>query len=132
MNLLRRLFLLHTAGHTTLLALLGTGLLRPGRVLAAPWNSPAFEAKTLAEALRLIGGDAAAPSTDLELRAPEIAENGAVVAVDVVSKLPGTRRISLLVDKNPQPLIFQIEFSPGVRPQVSTRIKMAQTSLLRA
>lgn len=132
MNPSRRVFLQAAPAHAALLALLGAGLLRPGRVLAAPWNVPAFSATTLAEALRLGDGADAVPSPRIQLRAPQVAENGAVVSVDVISDIPGTRRISLVVDKNPQPLTFQVDFAPGVKPQIGTRIKMKETSLIRA
>jgi len=132
MNEIRRIFLKEAGGRAALLALVGSGLLRPGPVLASPRNTGAFEARTLAEALRLIGAPNATQSADLQLRAPEIAENGAVVSVEVVSAIPGTRRISLVVDKNPMPLIFQFDFAPGVKPQVGTRIKMGETSAVRA
>lgn len=132
MNPIRRLFLQQAAGRATLLALLGSGLLRPGAVLAGPRNTAAFEAHSLAEALKLIGAADGSPSPEIQLRLPEIAENGAVVSVEVASALPSTRRISLLVDKNPMPLIFQMDFAPGVKPHIGTRIKMAETSLVRA
>lgn len=106
--------------------------MRPGSVLASPRNNPAFESRGWAEALKLIGASGATPSPDIQLRLPEIAENGAVVSVEVISALPDTRRISLVVDKNPMPLICQFGFGPGVKPQLGTRIRMAETSLVRA
>jgi sulfur-oxidizing protein SoxY len=130
-NPLRRTLLRAAAG-APLAALLAAGLLRPGRVLASPRNDDAFEARTLAEALRRIGANEAVPSPEIQIKAPEIAENGAVVSVEVVSNIPATRRIALVVDKNPLPLILQFDFAPGVKPQLGTRIKMAETSQLRA
>lgn len=132
MDPIRRLLLRQATCQATLLTLVGSGLLRPGAVLAGPRNSNAFEARTLAEALKLMGAAEASPSSEIQLRLPEIAENGATVSVDVISTLPGTRRISLLVDKNPMPLALQMDFAPGIKPQLSTRIKMAETSTVRA
>lgn len=131
MNPLRRALLRAAAG-APLASLLSAGLLRSGRVLASPRNDAAFEARTLAEALRAIGAEQAAPSPEIEIKAPEIAENGAVVSVEVVSRIPATRRIAIVADKNPMPLILQCDFGPGVKPQLATRIKMAETSMLRA
>jgi sulfur-oxidizing protein SoxY len=130
-NPLRRTLLRAAAG-APLAALLAAGLLRPGRVLASPRNDAAFEARTLAEALHRIGADQASPSTEIQIKAPEIAENGAVVSVEVMSNIPATRRIAIVADKNPLPLILQVDFAPGVKPQLATRIKMAETSMLRA
>lgn len=131
MNPLRRTLLRATAG-APLAALIAGGLLRSGRVFASPRNDAAFEAKTVAEALRRIGADQATASPEIQIKAPEIAENGAVVSIEVFSNIPGTRRIAVLADKNPLPLIFEFDFGPGVKPQIATRIKMAETSMLRA
>lgn len=129
---LRRLFLGQACGHVALAALVAGGLLRPGPALASPRNTPAFESRVLSEALTLIGASEAPQSPEVQLLLPEIAENGAVVAVEIISNLPDTRRISLVVDKNPMPLTCQFEFGPGVRPRLATRIRMAETSLVRA
>lgn len=131
MNALRRT-LLRVAAGAPLAPLLAAGLLRPGRVLASPRNDAAFDVKDVTEALRRIGAEQATATPEIQIKAPEIAENGAVVSVEVVSNIPATRRIAVLVDKNPLPLIFEFEFGPGVKPQVATRIKMAETSMLRA
>lgn len=130
MNPLRRVLLRAAAG-APLAGLLAAGLLRPGPVLAGARNDGAFEARTVAEALRRLGAEQAASSSEIQIKAPEIAENGAVVAVEVVSTIPATRRIALLADKNPLPLILQFDFAPGVKPQLATRVKMAETSNLR-
>jgi len=130
-NSLRRTLLRAAAG-APLATLLAAGLLRPTRVLASPRNDAAFEARTLAEVLRRINAEQAAPSPEIQIKAPEIAENGAVVSVEVISSIPTTRRIAILVDKNPLPLILQMDLAPGVKAQLATRIKMAETSMLRA
>jgi sulfur-oxidizing protein SoxY len=65
------------------------------------------------------------------IKAPEIAENGAQVPVEITSNLPGTRIIYIVVDKNPQPLAGTFEFMEGAEAFVSTRIKMGETSNLR-
>lgn len=110
----------------------GTGLLHPRGVLAAPGDRTAFDSRTLAEVLSLIGAtNVLDGGSALQIRAPDVAENGAVVAVDIISTLPNTRKISLVVDHNPFPLTFQFAFAPAVAPQIGTRIKMNETSLLR-
>jgi sulfur-oxidizing protein SoxY len=73
----------------------------------------------------------AAESKDILIKAPDIAENGAVVPVEVTSKIPGTTSIMIFVDKNQNPLIADFEFSNGAEGYVSTRIKMASTSHVR-
>jgi sulfur-oxidizing protein SoxY len=95
---------------------------------APAWNQAAFEAKTVADALRALGIAVARDSGDLELTAPEIAEDGAVVPVIAKCRAAGTREIHILVDKNPFSLAASFFFPDGTDAFVSTRIKMAETS----
>ena len=61
-----------------------------------------------------------------------IAENGAVVPVEVTSRIAGTSSIAILAEKNAQPMIGEFNLSGGAEGFISTRIKMGQTSLVRA
>ena len=92
MNQLRRTFLKGTGAAGTVAVAIAAGLLKPGQVLAAEWNKNAFEAKNTADAMKGIGAAGAAKSADIMIKAPDIAENGAVVPVEVTSKIPGTTR----------------------------------------
>jgi sulfur-oxidizing protein SoxY len=106
-------------------ALVGCGLITAGQARAAVDNA-AFEAKTMADAIKLLGG--AADSKDVTITSPDIAENGAVVPVSVTSKLPKTQEIYILVEKNPQPLTATFTIPEGTEPFVSTRVKMGQST----
>jgi len=99
------------------------GLIKPTEVLAVEWNKAAFEAK---------GAAGASDSKDILIKAPDIAENGAVVPIEVTSKVAGTSAIMLMVEKNPQPLTANFDLANGAEGYVSTRIKMGQTSNIRA
>lgn len=110
-----------------LLAAFGAALVRPGRALAA-WNKGAFEAKTVAEGMQALGISGAVESKDLVIRAPDIAENGAVVPFTIQSKIPKTESIALLVEKNPNILVASFSIPDGTEPWVNTRAKMGQTS----
>ncbi len=103
----------------------------PLRLLAAVWNRAAFEARDLATALREAGVGEPARSEDIVIRAPEIAENGAQVPVEIQSRLVGTELIQLFVERNPQPLAASFRFLGGTEAFISTRIKMGETSELR-
>ena len=48
--------------------------------------------------------------------------------VEAISKIPNTTQISFLMDKNPTMLNAQFDLGPDMLPEVSTRLKMAQTS----
>ncbi len=113
-----------------LLGALAVALLRPWAALAA-WNKEAFGAKSADEALKAIDAAGAAPSDALLIDAPEIAENGAVVPVEITSNLPGTRSLLVLVDKNPFPLVGKFDFLEGAVPFVKLNVKMGETSEVR-
>jgi sulfur-oxidizing protein SoxY len=106
--------------------LVAAGVLPAAR--AAEWNKAAFEVKNLQAAFKALGSETPAASDAILIRAPDIAENGAVVPLTVESKLPGTESISLLIEKNPQPLAASFDIPAGTEPSVSTRVKMGDSS----
>lgn len=107
-------------------ALAACGLMTAQQANAAV-DAAAFEVKTLAEALKLLGGGVV-DSKDISISSPDIAENGAVVPVSVTSKLAKTQEIYILVEKNPQPLAATFTVPEGTEPFVSTRVKMGQST----
>ena len=113
-----------------LLGIVALGLLKPWAAFAA-WNKEAFGASSAAEALKGIGASGAVPSKEIVIEAPEIAENGAVVPIEITSKLPGTSSIAIVVDKNPAPLIGKFDFLEGAVPFVKLNVKMGETSDVR-
>jgi sulfur-oxidizing protein SoxY len=114
----------------TLLAALGVLLLKPFAALAA-WNEQAFGAKTPADALNGLGASSPAPSKDIVIDAPQIAENGAVVPIEVMSNIPGTTSIAVVIEKNPFPLAGKFDFKDGALPFVKLNVKMGETSDVR-
>lgn len=94
---------------------------------AAAAGKPAFEAKTLADALKAIGAEAVA-SDKVSVNSPDIAENGAVVPVGANSTLPNVTEVHLLVEKNPTPLAAQFMLPAGTTAEVQTRLKMGQST----
>lgn len=105
--------------------LAGTGLF-PQYALA--FNAKAFDAKSIADAVKALGGGAPAESKDVTITAPDIAENGAVVPLGVSTTLPGVKQLLLLVEKNPSALIAAFNVSDAVEPNFLTRAKMGQSS----
>src|SRR5688572_24698790 len=90
---------LKAGGSAGLLALLAAaGIVRPSDLSAAEWNKAAFEIKTTQDAFKALGASGPATSTDIVIRAADIAENGAVVPVGVESRIKGTQSISILID----------------------------------
>ena len=125
---------LKTGGGVTLFTLLAAaGFLQPGDALAQAWNKNAFEAKTLDEVMKALGGGAPAQSKDIAfVQTPDIAENGAVVPIGVSSSVPKTESIAILVEKNPSALAAVFDLPAGTEPTVSTRVKMGQSSNIHA
>ncbi|OWT61927.1 thiosulfate oxidation carrier protein SoxY [Candidimonas nitroreducens] len=106
------------------------GVLRPEEARAAQeqWNKDAFAGHSVDDVVKALKGSAAADNADVTLVAPDIAENGAVVPVGVVSKLPNTTQIAILVPKNPNALSALFDIPEGSLPDIATRIKMGKTS----
>jgi sulfur-oxidizing protein SoxY len=123
MNNSRRVALKTTGAFATLVSL---GLITQSQAQAAV-DRAGFEVKTLAEALKAVGGTPA-NSDQVTVVAPDIAENGAVVPVGASSKLPNTTEIYLIVEKNPMPLSCGFMIPAGTAPDVQTRLKMGQSS----
>ncbi len=124
----RRTFLKGTLAVGAVGVAVGAGLLAPRRVLAA-WPKSAFEAKSVQDALKaVVGTDLTEASGKVKVKAPDIAENGAVVPVTVTASIDGVEAMAILAEKNPQPLTSSYELSPVALGFVSTRIKMGKTS----
>jgi sulfur-oxidizing protein SoxY len=128
MNHSRRELLKTGSGAGVLAFLLAAGIARPGEILAQSANQAAFGMKTVPDALRALGAQNPAVSAAILIKAPEIAENGAVVPIGVESKLPGTESITLLIEKNPNPLAASFNIPAGTEPNVSTRVKIGESS----
>ena len=115
---------------------IAAGLMKPGQALAqqGAWNKAAFDTKTLAEAVRAMGGATPVESKEVQFVSPtpDIAENGAVVPVEVTSRIPNTQSISIVAEKNPFPLVATYDLANGAEGYASTRMKMGQTSNVRA
>lgn len=122
---MKRRTLLKTSLAASLLA--STGMLIPGRVMAA-YPKSAFQSNDATAAMtEALGVSDYAESGDIKIKAPEIAENGAVVPVQVTSSMSDIESISIVISNNPTPFVasFNLHGSVGF---VSTRVKMAKTS----
>lgn len=120
----RRVFL------KVLLALASSAVV-PIKALAAIWNTSAFEASKLDVALRSLGIHQLTESHRIKINAPDKAENGAVVQIEVQSELENSESMAILVENNPTPLIANFVFNEGANAFVVTRIKMAETSYVQ-
>jgi len=124
----RRVFLQRSLATGAIAIAASSGLLVPGTVLAS-WNKAAFEAKDMASAVKgAVGADAMEDSAAIKIKAPDIAENGAVVPITVSTTLKDVESISIFSEKNGTPLVAQFTIEKSTQPFISTRIKMGKTS----
>jgi sulfur-oxidizing protein SoxY len=118
------------AGGLAGLGLAGVAPLSRARAAAdaAKWPKDAFSQKKEADAFEALYGKIPEPSDKIDLNAPEIAENGAVVPISVSTTLPDVTSISIVVAENPFPLAASYPIPAGTLPTVANRLKMAKTS----
>lgn len=111
---------------------LAATLVLPGQLFAARPDA-AFDSTGSEDAIKALFGTAEVPDSDaVVLSAPDIAENGAVVPIGVTTELDNVESIAIFVDGNPNPLVASFDLGPNVAADVSTRIKMGKTSMVRA
>lgn len=124
----RRIFLKGSLATGAIGMAVSTGLLTPRMSLAA-WSKAAFEAKDVNGAVSSLYGMSDMASSDkISIKAPDIAENGAVVPVSITTSIDGASSISIIADQNATPLAAEFILGPGAEGYVSTRIKMGKTA----
>jgi len=116
-----------TLKHSAVVAgLLATTGLFPQYAFA--YSKEAFEAKTVPDVVKALGGQIPVESKDVIVGGPDIAENGAVVPLTASTTLAGVKHILILVEKNPAALVAQFNMTDAVEANFSTRAKMGQSS----
>ena len=124
----RRLLLKGLLGFTTMAA----AMTAMPRLAMAKW-SKAFDNETVDGALKDLYGSTALTKDDkITLKVPEIAENGNTVPVTVKTKMANVTNISILADKNPQPLAASFTLPEGTAAEVSIRIRLGETQVVKA
>ena len=124
----RRIFLKGSLATGAVGMAVSTGLLAP-RMSFAAWSKAAFDATEVSAAMSALYGSSDAEGSDkIKIKAPDIAENGAVVPVSVKADIDGVESIALLAEGNGTPLVATFMMGAGALPDVSTRIKMGKTA----
>jgi len=80
---------------------------------------PVFDAGSLAEVLRLLDASPV-PSDDISLIVPDFVENGALVPVEITSRVPGAQQIYIISEANPFPLVARFSVPDGTEAFVDT------------
>ena len=123
----RREMLSQSAKVATMLAAVGM-LPAVAQAQAGTFNTAAFAAKTMPELMKALGASAPTESKDVTVTGPDIAENGAVVPVGAATSLAGVKSLLILVEKNPSMLTAMFDVTDAVEANISTRVKMGQSS----
>lgn len=112
------------------LGLVGAALALPRVVFARAIE--AFKSESVDGVLSNLLGDMPIESTDLiKFKIPDIAENGAVVPVQISTTIEGVEKIYLLIDNNPTPLSAVFDIGPKAMADISTRVKVGESSKAR-
>ena len=124
----RREMLSRSAQVATLLAAAGLFPQLAKAQAATGLNADAFAAKNMAELMKALGSAAPTESKEIAVTGPDIAENGAVVPIGASTALPGVKRLLILVEKNPSLLAAMFNITDAIDANISTRVKMGQSS----
>ena len=107
-------------------------VLLPLRAFAARPRA-AFDSTTTDDALSKLYGTSDTVGTDkIRIKAPDIAENGAIVPITVKFDIANAESVAIIAENNPAPLTASFALSEHSGGLVSTRIKMGETSPVHA
>lgn len=124
----RRSFLKSSLAASATGAAVSAGLLTPGTVFAGSHGGDAdpYKAKSVEEALKILG-ITAEESDKVTVEAPDLAENAAVVPVEVKADMDGVEEIIVMVSKNPTVMVAKFKLGKGAVPAVKCRYKVGKT-----
>jgi sulfur-oxidizing protein SoxY len=132
MNRFNRRLFLRAASAFGVLCLGAVGGLLP-RSARAAWPQAGFDARDIKQLMSALFQDAsAAPSSDVRVLTPEIAENGAVVPITIKTTLPKVESVTLIAEGNPRPLAAVFRPAAGASSDIGIRLKLAKTQTITA
>lgn len=122
---MKRRQVLRGLGYAGLLPLIGS----LGGLLSSPAHArvaAAFEAKTARDALAVLFEEARIEDSDaLELIAPDVAEDGSAVQIEIRSTLGRVDSLAVIATDNPRPLAASYQFTRRSGLPVDLRIRLA-------
>lgn len=128
MNKSRRFFV-KTFCAITGMIIFGLGEFFKPVIAFAQRNAGAFSAESETDAIAgLFPGQQLVPSDAIQIDVHDLVENGAVVPITINTDLTAIDSISILVEKNPNPLIAKFNLGPECSGFIATRIKVAEPS----
>jgi sulfur-oxidizing protein SoxY len=106
----------------------GGGLLAPSMAFAddAAAADP-FAATSLDDAFKALGISGVEESDKVTVKAPDLAENAAVVPVEIVTSIEGAEEIMVMMPNNPTTYAAKFVLGEGIDPAVKCRFKVGKT-----
>ena len=114
-------------------ALLARFLGNPGVTWGAERNANAnaFNARNPESVYAALGLEPPTETGSIVIVAPDVAENGAQVPVEVHVRLARVQRILLIGERNPYPLLADISLGERSEPWFEAKVKLAESSRIR-
>jgi sulfur-oxidizing protein SoxY len=122
----RRTFLKSSLAAGVTGAAIGGGLLAPNMVFAGEAPADVTKATSVEDALKVLG-ITTEDSDKIEVIAPDLAENAAVVPVEVKTSIEGAEEIHVLISNNPTVYAAKFTLGEGIDPAVKCRFKVGKT-----
>ncbi len=123
----RRDFLKKTASFS-LFSLFSISSLINAKQAYGKWLRNNFSAGSYESVFKQLFNDADITDTKkIKLKLPKTAENGAIVPVEIKSKLENINKVYILIEKNPVPLAAEFRLSPDVDVYIKARLKIAES-----
>lgn len=94
---------------------------------AAAGGTDPFAATSMEDALKALGITGAEDSDKVTVTAPDLAENAAVVPVEVATTIEGAEEILVFISKNPTVYAAKFKLGEGIDPAVKCRFKVGKT-----
>jgi len=97
------------------------------------WSQEVFDAEDLQSVLGDLAEDTSAAQSDrVILTVPASVENPVIVPVSVTVDMEQVESVAILIESNKTPLASKFNFSDGVDPQISTRVKLDASGAIHA
>jgi sulfur-oxidizing protein SoxY len=127
MSMTRRTFMQAAVSGAVASTGVAAGMLAPRGVWAALPPQTFFAASPDEAVKAVLGTDQSALDKAVELNVTETVEMADMVPLSVLARVDKVASITLVADKNPNPIIATYRLDPRLEPYVATRVRLAQS-----
>ncbi|MGA7982614.1 MAG: thiosulfate oxidation carrier complex protein SoxZ [Chromatiaceae bacterium] len=132
MSITRRLFVGAAVSGAAVVTSVAAGVLTSRGVRAA-LPAGTFFAASPAEAIgAVLGTDQSTPDPAVQLGITDTVEMADMVPLSVTTTLDNVESITIVADKNPNPIIAYYRLDPQLQPYVATRVRLAESGDVHA